>query len=89
MNAPTNQSEGTSRRSIQSKKPNSTDKRLPSIDTPVSTSMDSHSKPTVSLFTKKNMIETVIPSSNEDPTEEYDEDYWKERAIEIAMQDDR
>ncbi|KAF3580435.1 hypothetical protein DY000_02031082 [Brassica cretica] len=55
MNAPTNQSEGTSRRSIQSKKPNSTDKRLPSIDTPVSTSMDSHSKPTVSLFTKKNM----------------------------------
>ncbi|KAF3586182.1 hypothetical protein F2Q69_00028841 [Brassica cretica] len=33
--------------------------------------------------------ETVIPSSNEDPTEEYDEDYWKERAIEIAMQDER
>ncbi|KAF3557381.1 hypothetical protein F2Q69_00012783 [Brassica cretica] len=34
-------------------------------------------------------VETIIPSSNEDPTEEYDEDYWKERAIEIAMQDDR
>ncbi|KAF2605952.1 hypothetical protein F2Q68_00044146 [Brassica cretica] len=34
-------------------------------------------------------VETVIPSSNEDPTEEYDEDYWKERAIEIAMQDER
>ncbi|KAF2600686.1 hypothetical protein F2Q68_00010585 [Brassica cretica] len=34
-------------------------------------------------------VETVILSSNEDPTEEYDEVYWKERAIEIAMQDDR
>ncbi|KAF3582249.1 hypothetical protein DY000_02031580 [Brassica cretica] len=37
MNAPTHQSEGTSRKSIQSKNPNSADKRLPSIDTPVST----------------------------------------------------
>ena len=55
MNAPTNQSEGTSRRIIQSKNPNSTDKRLPSIDTPVSTSIDTHSKPQLSLFTKKNM----------------------------------
>ncbi|KAF3488052.1 hypothetical protein F2Q69_00052447 [Brassica cretica] len=55
MNALTNQSEGTSRRSIQSKNPNSTDKRLPSIDTPVSTSIDTHSKPQLSLFTKKNM----------------------------------
>uniref|UniRef100_M4ETZ6 Uncharacterized protein n=1 Tax=Brassica campestris TaxID=3711 RepID=M4ETZ6_BRACM len=34
-------------------------------------------------------VETVILSSNEDPTEEYDEDYWKERATEIAMQDER
>ncbi|KAF2566227.1 hypothetical protein F2Q68_00025434 [Brassica cretica] len=34
-------------------------------------------------------VDTVNPSSNEDPTEEYDEDYRKERAIEIAMQDDR
>ncbi|KAF2534409.1 hypothetical protein F2Q70_00031414 [Brassica cretica] len=55
MNAPTNQSEGTSRRSIQSKNPNSADKRLPSIDTPVSTSIDTHSKPQLSLFTKKTM----------------------------------
>ncbi|KAF3526402.1 hypothetical protein F2Q69_00047308 [Brassica cretica] len=55
MNAPTNQSEGTSRKSIRSKNPNSADKRLPSIDTPVSTSFDSHSKPKLSLSTKKNM----------------------------------
>ncbi|KAF3562661.1 hypothetical protein DY000_02016011 [Brassica cretica] len=63
MNAPTNQSEGTSRRSIQSKNPNSADKRLPSIDTlvstsidtSVSTSIDTHPKPQLSLFTKKNM----------------------------------
>ncbi|KAF3488759.1 hypothetical protein F2Q69_00053325 [Brassica cretica] len=34
-------------------------------------------------------VETVITSPNEDPTEEYDEDYWKERAIEIDMQDNR
>ncbi|KAF3535589.1 hypothetical protein F2Q69_00022428 [Brassica cretica] len=39
-------------------------------------------------FHESFAVETVIPSSNEDPTEEYDEDYWKERAIEIAMQDD-
>ncbi|KAF3601844.1 hypothetical protein F2Q69_00035765 [Brassica cretica] len=55
MNAPTNKSEGTSRKSIRSKNPNSADKRLPSIDTPVSTSIDSHSKPKLYLFTKKNM----------------------------------
>ncbi|KAF2531501.1 hypothetical protein F2Q70_00030832 [Brassica cretica] len=55
MNAPTNQSEGTSRKSIRSKNPNSSDKRLPSIDTPVSTSIDSHSKPKLSFSTKKNM----------------------------------
>ncbi|KAG5397561.1 hypothetical protein IGI04_019375 [Brassica rapa subsp. trilocularis] len=55
MNAPTNQSEGTSRKSIRSKNPNSADKCLPSIDTPVSTSIDSHSKPKLSLSTKKNM----------------------------------
>ncbi|CAN6870776.1 unnamed protein product [Brassica oleracea] len=55
MNALTNQLEGTSRRSIRSKNPNSADKRLPSIDTPVSTSIDSHYKPKPSLFTKKNM----------------------------------
>ncbi|KAF2571279.1 hypothetical protein F2Q70_00004798 [Brassica cretica] len=55
MNTPTNKSEVTSRKSIRSKNPNSADKRLPSIDTPVSTSIDSHSKPKLSLFTKKNM----------------------------------
>ncbi|KAF3547743.1 hypothetical protein DY000_02007926 [Brassica cretica] len=55
MNAPTNQSEGIPMKSIQSKNPYSADKRLPSIDTPVSTSIDSHSKPKLSLSTKNNM----------------------------------
>ncbi|KAF2567720.1 hypothetical protein F2Q68_00025317 [Brassica cretica] len=55
MNAPTNQSEGSSRKSIRSKNPNSADKRLPSIDTPISTSIDSHSKLKLSLSNKKNM----------------------------------
>ncbi|KAF3606762.1 hypothetical protein DY000_02049096 [Brassica cretica] len=36
-------------------------------------------------FHESFAVETVILSSNEDPTEEYDEDYWKERATEIAM----
>ncbi|KAF3568061.1 hypothetical protein DY000_02015915 [Brassica cretica] len=40
-------------------------------------------------FHESFAVDTVISSSNEDPTEEYDGDYWKERAIEIAMQDDR
>ncbi|KAF2583185.1 hypothetical protein F2Q68_00005143 [Brassica cretica] len=39
-------------------------------------------------FHESFAVETVIPSSNEDPTEEYDEDYWKEIAIEIVMQDE-
>ncbi|KAF2545532.1 hypothetical protein F2Q70_00022140 [Brassica cretica] len=55
MNASTNKSEGTSRKSIRSKNPNSAEKRLPSIDTPISTSIDSHSKHKLSLFTKKNI----------------------------------
>ncbi|KAF3562759.1 hypothetical protein DY000_02016987 [Brassica cretica] len=55
MNAPINKSEGTSRKSIRSKNPYSADKRLPSIDTPVSKLIDSHSKPKLSLFPKKNM----------------------------------
>ena len=55
MNAPTNQSEGTSRKRIRSKNPNSADKRLPLIDTPVSSSINSHSKPKLSLSTKKNI----------------------------------
>ncbi|KAF3555553.1 hypothetical protein F2Q69_00012527 [Brassica cretica] len=40
-------------------------------------------------FHESFAVETVILSSNEDPTEEYDEDYWKERATEIAMHDER
>jgi len=40
-------------------------------------------------FHESFAVETVISSSNEDPTEEYDEDYWKERAIEITMQGER
>ncbi|KAF3523996.1 hypothetical protein F2Q69_00050340 [Brassica cretica] len=40
-------------------------------------------------FHESFAVETVILSSNEDPTEEYDEDYWKERTTEIAMQDER
>ncbi|WZZ88819.1 hypothetical protein YC2023_117398 [Brassica napus] len=39
-------------------------------------------------FHESFAVDTIIPSSNEDPTEEYDEDYWRERGIEIAMQDD-
>ncbi|KAF2600764.1 hypothetical protein F2Q68_00009780 [Brassica cretica] len=57
MNAPTHQSEGTSKRSIRSKNLNSPDKRLPSIDTSVSTSINSHSKPKFSLSTKSMSIE--------------------------------
>ncbi|KAF3561604.1 hypothetical protein DY000_02017521 [Brassica cretica] len=57
MNAPTHQSKGPSRRSIRSKNPNSADKRLPSIDTPISTSIDSHSKPKLSLSTKNISID--------------------------------
>ncbi|KAG5393369.1 hypothetical protein IGI04_023332 [Brassica rapa subsp. trilocularis] len=40
-------------------------------------------------FHESFAVNTVIPSSNEDPKEEYDEDCWKKRAIEIAMHDDR
>ncbi|KAF3537877.1 hypothetical protein F2Q69_00021613 [Brassica cretica] len=63
MNAPTHQSEGTSRRSIRSKNPNSADKRLPSIDTSVSTSIVTHSKPKLSLSTKSmsNDYDFLLP----------------------------
>ncbi|KAF2589799.1 hypothetical protein F2Q70_00038545 [Brassica cretica] len=40
-------------------------------------------------FPESFAVETVILSSNDDPTEEYDDDYWKERATEIPMQDER
>uniref|UniRef100_M4F5N0 Uncharacterized protein n=1 Tax=Brassica campestris TaxID=3711 RepID=M4F5N0_BRACM len=57
MNVTTHQSEGTSRRSIRSKNPNSADNRLPSIDTSVSTSIDSHYKPKLSLSTNSMSID--------------------------------
>ncbi|KAF3508328.1 hypothetical protein F2Q69_00007887 [Brassica cretica] len=69
-----------------------------SIDTHTASSIDSNESPTTdehyptwaeSGFLESFAVETVIPSSNEDPIEEYDEDYWKEIAIEIAMQDER
>ncbi|KAF2552542.1 hypothetical protein F2Q68_00033470 [Brassica cretica] len=34
-------------------------------------------------------VDTIITSPNEEHTEEYDEDYWKERAIEMSLQDER
>ena len=40
-------------------------------------------------FHESFAVETVILLSNEDPTEEYDEDHWKERDTEIALQDER
>ncbi|KAG5397587.1 hypothetical protein IGI04_019401 [Brassica rapa subsp. trilocularis] len=40
-------------------------------------------------FHKSFAVDTVITSPNEEHTEEYDEDYWKERAIEISLQDER
>ncbi|KAG5397586.1 hypothetical protein IGI04_019400 [Brassica rapa subsp. trilocularis] len=33
-------------------------------------------------------IDTIITSPNEEHTEEYDEDYWKERAIEMSLHDE-
>ncbi|KAG5397568.1 hypothetical protein IGI04_019382 [Brassica rapa subsp. trilocularis] len=40
-------------------------------------------------FHESFAVDTVITSSNEENTEEYDEDYWKERAIEMSLQDER
>ncbi|KAF3583738.1 hypothetical protein F2Q69_00029284 [Brassica cretica] len=40
-------------------------------------------------FHESFSVDTVITSSNEEHTEEYDEDYWKERAIEMSLQDER
>ncbi|KAG5393319.1 hypothetical protein IGI04_023282 [Brassica rapa subsp. trilocularis] len=39
-------------------------------------------------FHESFAVDTVITSSNEEHTEEYDEDYWKERAIEMSLQDE-
>ncbi|KAF3537672.1 hypothetical protein F2Q69_00023353 [Brassica cretica] len=74
-----------------------------SIDTHTASSINSNDSPTtdehyptsldgkhsVDHFTLSDQLETVILSSNDDPTKEYDADYWKERAIEIGMQNDR
>ncbi|KAG5397554.1 hypothetical protein IGI04_019368 [Brassica rapa subsp. trilocularis] len=40
-------------------------------------------------FHESFAVETVITSPYEEHTEEYDEDYWKERAIEMSLQDER
>ena len=40
-------------------------------------------------FHESFAVDTVITSPNEEHTEEYDEDYWKERAIEMSLQDER
>ncbi|KAF3524127.1 hypothetical protein F2Q69_00048895 [Brassica cretica] len=40
-------------------------------------------------FHKSFAVDTVITSPNEERTEEYDEDYWKERAIEMSLQDEK
>ncbi|KAF3594228.1 hypothetical protein DY000_02022464 [Brassica cretica] len=40
-------------------------------------------------FHESFAVDTVITSPNEEHTEEYDEDYLKERAIEISLQDER
>ncbi|KAG5410747.1 hypothetical protein IGI04_007066 [Brassica rapa subsp. trilocularis] len=40
-------------------------------------------------FHESFAVDTVITSPNEEHTEEYDEGYWKERAIEMPLQDER
>ncbi|KAG5384943.1 hypothetical protein IGI04_036413 [Brassica rapa subsp. trilocularis] len=40
-------------------------------------------------FHESFAVDTVISSPNEEHTEEHDEDYWKERAIEMSLQDER
>ncbi|KAG5374030.1 hypothetical protein IGI04_042650, partial [Brassica rapa subsp. trilocularis] len=40
-------------------------------------------------FHESFAVDTVITSPNEEHTEEYNEDYWKERAIEMSLQDER
>ncbi|KAG5415191.1 hypothetical protein IGI04_002758 [Brassica rapa subsp. trilocularis] len=42
-----------------------------------------------SSFHESFAVDTVITSSNEEHTEKYDEDYWKERAIKMSLQDER
>ncbi|KAF3589065.1 hypothetical protein F2Q69_00029229 [Brassica cretica] len=40
-------------------------------------------------FHESFAVDTVITSPHEEHTEEYDEDYWKERATEMSLQDER
>ncbi|KAG5384420.1 hypothetical protein IGI04_035890 [Brassica rapa subsp. trilocularis] len=40
-------------------------------------------------FHESFAVDTVITSPNEEHTKEYDDDYWKERAIEMSLQDER
>ncbi|WZZ69782.1 hypothetical protein YC2023_081152 [Brassica napus] len=40
-------------------------------------------------FHESFAVDTVITSPNEEHTEEYDEDFWKKRAIEMSLQDER
>ncbi|KAG5384661.1 hypothetical protein IGI04_036131 [Brassica rapa subsp. trilocularis] len=40
-------------------------------------------------FHESFAVDNVITSPHEEHTEEYDEDYWKERAIEMSLQDER
>ncbi|WZY72266.1 hypothetical protein YC2023_004506 [Brassica napus] len=40
-------------------------------------------------FHKSFAVDIVITSPHEEHNEEYDEDYWKERAIEMSLQDER
>ncbi|WZY94124.1 hypothetical protein YC2023_066453 [Brassica napus] len=40
-------------------------------------------------FHESFAVDTVLTSPNEEHTEEYDEDYWKERAIEMSLHDEK
>ncbi|KAG5397555.1 hypothetical protein IGI04_019369 [Brassica rapa subsp. trilocularis] len=40
-------------------------------------------------FHESFAVDTVLTSPNEEHTEEYDEDYWKERAIEMSLHDQK
>ncbi|KAG5375919.1 hypothetical protein IGI04_040515 [Brassica rapa subsp. trilocularis] len=61
-----------------------------SIDTPLfHRSIPMSQRWADSGFHESFAVDTVITSPNEEHTEEYDEDYWKERAIEMSLQDER
>ncbi|KAF2594752.1 hypothetical protein F2Q70_00043807 [Brassica cretica] len=40
-------------------------------------------------FHESFAVDAIITSPNEENTEEYDENYWKERAIEMSLQEER